>query len=182
MLSFETYIEIPEICCVTSSDYDLFVGTLKLSLLHINTYTLRIIREYPLNPIRYSNKNRYPWLQDMKGTDNSIICLFTGSPFPLQEFTLKGVLIRTILREDQKVGAYHFNLFRNHVTREWRIYVNDFWDSAIKVFDLEGEFIETFSEKGFELGQIFHPTGIFVEESGLITVCEMKEDNCLQRL
>ena len=37
--------------------------------------------------------------------------------------------------------------------------------------------METFSEKGFDLGQIFHPTGIFVEDSGFITICDMKEDN-----
>ena len=80
------------------------------------------------------------------------------------------------------MGAYHFNLFENPVTDEYRIYITDFWNSAIKVFDKDGRFIETFSENGFGLGQIIQPTGIFIEESGLITVCDMKEDNCLQRL
>ena len=47
-------------------------------------------------------------------------------------------------------------------------------DSAINVFDMEGQIIESFSKKGFVLRQIFHPTGIFVEESGLITVCDMQ--------
>ena len=116
----------------------------------------------------------------MKASFFTIICFFTGSPSPLQEFTSKGVFIRTILTGDQIVGAYHFNLFRIPFTAEWRIYVTDFWDSTIKVFYLKGELIETFSEKGFELGQIFHPTGIFVERSGLFTVCDMKEDNCLK--
>ena len=118
----------------------------------------------------------------MKATRGFIICLFTGSPSPLQEFSYAGELIRSVLTEDKIVGAYHFNVLWNPVTREYRIYVTDFWDSAIKVFDMEGRFIETFSEKGFYLGQIIQPTGIFVEESGFITVCDMKEDNCLQRL
>ena len=118
----------------------------------------------------------------MKAVSGSIYCLFTGSPSPLQEFSLIGELLRSVLTEDQIVGAYHFNLFENPIKRECRIYITDFWDNVIKVFDLEGRFIETFSEKGFGLGQIFHPTGIFAEESGLITVCDMKEDNCLQRL
>ena len=137
-----------------------------------------------MNPIRYHSKKktRYPWLQDMKAPGDFIYCLFTGSPSPLQVFTLKGELINFVLTEDKIGGAYHFDLFWNPVTEEWRIYITDFWDSAIKVFDLEGRFIETFSEKGFGLGQIFHPTGIFVEETGFITVCDMKEDNCLQRL
>ena len=209
-IQFNTSIEIPQICCATSgyspfppmsSNFStLFVGTLKPSLIILHICyarrvrrrgrrfdfraTLRIIQEYQLNPIRYhtSKKNRYPWLQDMIATSYSIICLFTGSPSPLQEFSHKGELLRSILTEDEIVGAYHFNVFQNPVTGEWRIYITDFWDSAIKVFDLEGQFIETFSEKGFYLGQIIQPTGIFVEESGFITVCDMKEDNCLQRL
>ena len=182
-IQFKTSIQIPQICC-TTSDYGLFVGTLKPSLIRIDTYTLQMEKEYQLNPIRYhtNKKNRYPWLQDMKATDYSIICLFTGSPSPLQEFLFTGERFRSILTEDRIVGAYHFNLFWNPVTREWRIYITDFWASAIKVFDLERQFIETFSEKGSDLGQIIQPTGIFVEESGFITVCDMKEDNCLQRL
>ena len=118
----------------------------------------------------------------MKATWVSILCLFTGSPSPLQEFSHTGEVLRSVLTEDKIVGAYHFNVFRNHVTSEWRIYITDFWDSAIKVFDLKGQFIGTFSGKGFGLGQIIQPTGIFVEESGFNTVCDMKEDNCLQRL
>ena len=182
-IQLKSSIEIPQICCMASF-YCLFVGTLKPSLIHIDTDTLRIEQEYSVNPIRYqiNRNNRYPWLQDMKATSNSIFCLFTGSPSPLQEFSSEGELRRSVLTEDKIVGAYHFNLFKNPVTKEYRIYITDFWDSAIKVFDMEGQFIETFSEKGFYLGQIIQPTGIFLEESGLITVCDMKEDNCLQRL
>ena len=185
-VQFKTSIQIPQICCTTSNYYyySLFVGTLKPSLIHIDTDPLQIKQEYPLNPIRYhtNKKNRYPWLQDMKATGYSIICLFTGSPSPLQEFSYTGELRRSVLTEDKIVGAYHFNLFLNPVTREYKIYITDFWDSAIKVFDKKRRFIETFLEKGFYLGQIIQPTGIFVERSGFITVCDMKEDNCLQRL
>ena len=182
-IQFKTSIQIPQICCITSG-YGLFVGTLQQTLIHIDTDTLQIKEEYSLNPIRYHTnmKNRYPWLQDIKATGYFIICLFTGSPSPLQKFSFEGELLRSILTEDKIVGAYHFKLFWNPVTREWRIYIKDFWDSAIKVFDLKGRIIETFSEKEFYLGQIIQPTGIFVERSGLITVCDMKEDNCLQRL
>ena len=186
-IQFKTSIEIPQICCTASDYFDychLFVGTFKPSLIVMYTNTLRIDQEYRLNPIRYhtNKKNRYPWLQDMKPLGFSIICLFTGSPSPLQMFSSEGELRRSILTEDKIVGAYHFNLIRNPVTDEWRIYITDFWDNAIKVFDTEGQFVETFSEKGFGLGLTIQPTGIFVEESGFITVCDMKEDNCLQRL
>ena len=183
-IQFKASIQIPQICCTTSNYNSLFVGTLNSSLIQINTNTFRIIQEYPLKPIRYhtNKKNRYTWLQDMKATRHSIICLFTGSPSPLQQFSFKGELRRSVLTEDKIVGAYHFNLFKNPVIDKYRIYIADFWDSAIKVFDMEGQFIETFSEKGFYLGQIIQPTGIFVERSGFITVCDMKEDNCLQRL
>ena len=181
---FKTSIEIPQICCIASDYKSLFVGTLKPSLIRIDIYTLQMLNEYQLNPIRYHTykTNRYPWLQDMKATRGSIFCLFTGSPSPLQQFSHTGELRWSVLTEDEIVGAYHFNVFWNPVTDKWRIYITDFWNNAIKVFDKEGQFFETFSEKGFGLGQIIQPTGIFVEESGFITVCDMKEDNCLQRL
>ena len=183
-IHFKTSIKIPQVCCTTSNAATLLVGTLKPTLIHIDTYTFRIDQEYPLNPIRYhtKEKKRYPWLQDMKAASGFIICLFTGSPSPLQAFTPEGELLNSILTDEQIVGAYHFNVFKSPVTKEWRIYITDFWENAIKVFDLYGQFIETFLEKGFGLGQIFHPTGIFLDESGFITICDMKEDNCLQRL
>ena len=183
-IQIKTSIQIPQICCTTYDYFTLFVGTLKPSVIHVTTDPLQKKQEYLLNPIRYHTheKNRYPWLQDMKTTVFSIICLFTGSPSPLQEFSYKGELIRSVLTEDKIVGAYHFNLFKNPVTDQYRIYITDFWDSAIKIFDREGQFIEAFSEKGFYLGQIIQPTGICIERSGFITVCDMKEDNCLQRL
>ena len=185
-ISLENSISIPQACCVASNSRKLFVGTLKPSIILMNAGNIYISKgyEYTLNPIQYytKNKNRFPWLQDMKAVEDSILCLFTGSPSPLQMFSLEGELIKSILTEDHIVGAYHFALYYNLVTAELRIYITDFWDSSIKVFDMEGRSIETFCEKGFELGQIFHPTGIFVEYSGYITICDMKEDNCLQRL
>ena len=183
-INLNDYIQIPQICCTASNKKNVFVGTLKPSLIVINVDKLRIDQEYLLNPIRYltDKENRYPYLQDMKALEELIFCLFTGSPSPLQMFTLKGELISSLLTEDQIVGAYHFNVFLNPVTKQPMLYITDFWDNTIKAFDMKGQFIETFSERGFGLGQIFHPTGIFIEESGIITVCDMKEDNCLQRL
>ena len=70
----------------------------------------------------------------MKAGNYSIFCLFTGSPSPLQEFSSEGELIRSVLTEDKIVGAYHFNLFGNLVTREWRICITDFGGNAIEVF------------------------------------------------
>ena len=68
----------------------------KASLIRVNTDTNTIDREHPLQVIRYENshknKNTYPWLQDMKAFGYVIICLFTGSPSPLQEFSLEGEL------------------------------------------------------------------------------------------
>ena len=181
-LEFSNFVSIQQLCCTASEGYNLYVGTLKPSLILINTYTLRIVQEYQLNPIRYHNKKRYPWLQDMKAGGSFIFCLFTGSPAALQLFSNKGELLRCILTEDKIVGAYHFHLSLNPVTNKSAVYVTDFWDNSLKVFNLDGELVDTFCEKGFELGQIFHPTGIFVEPSGYITVCDMKEENCLQRL
>ena len=182
----KTTIAIPEISCTTSNEADLYVGTLTPSLLLINTDTNSVDREYPLHAIRYpaSHKNgsRYPWLQDMKAVSYSIVCLFTGSPSPLQVFSFEGELIRSVIREDQITEAYHFAFYLNAVTGEMRFYISDFWDNAIKVFDEEGVYIENICEEGTGLCQISRPTGIFVEQTGYITYCDMKENNCLQRL
>ena len=181
-LDYISSIRIPNACCTASNDNNLYVGTIEPSIIQVNSHTLETYRLFHIHPIRYYNNNRFPWLQDMKATEDCLFCLFTGSPSPLQAFSLEGDLISSILTEHQIVGAYHFALYRNPATEEWSIYITDFWDNALKVFDMEGQLIETFSEKGFGLGQIFHPTGIFVEESGIITICDMKEENCLQRI
>ena len=179
-------IKIAQISCVAWNADDLYVGTLTPCLIRINTDTNSIDREYPLQVIRYEsnhrNKNRYPWLQDMKAVSNVVLCLFTGSPSPLQAFSLKGELIRSIITEDLITEAYHFDIFFNAVTGEMRYFISDFWDNAIKVFDIEGRYIENICEEGTGLCQISRPTGIFVEDTGYITYCDMKEDNCLQRL
>ncbi|KAI6656750.1 hypothetical protein LOD99_16053 [Oopsacas minuta] len=176
-------ISILQACCTSSNSNHLYVGTLKPSLIRMQVDPLRIEQEYLLNPILHTKiPNRYPWLQDMKAVDDCVVCLFTGSPSPLQRFSLEGELIESILTEDQIVGAYNFNLFYNPITNELRIYICDFWDNSIKVFGLFGEFIETVCETGHELCQIFRPSCIFIQRSGYITVGDMKEDNCLQML
>ena len=181
-----TPIKIPQISCVACYGINLYVGTLTPCLIRINTDTNSIDREYPLQAIRYEsnhrNKNRYPWLQDMKALSDAVYCLFTGSPAPLQAFSLKGELIRSVITEDLITEAYHFAVFPNAVTGEVRYYISDFWENAIKVFDIEGRYIENICEEGTGLCQISRPTGIFVEPTGYITYCDMKEDNCLQRL
>ncbi|KAI6657021.1 hypothetical protein LOD99_11234 [Oopsacas minuta] len=93
----------------------------------------------------------------MKAVENSVICLFTGSPYPLQVFTPQGELMGSILTEDQIVRAYYFNLFYNPITDKLRIYICDFWDNSIKMLDRFGKFIETVCETGHELCQIFRP-------------------------
>ena len=118
----------------------------------------------------------------MKALSDTVYCLFTGSPAPLQAFSLKGELIRSVITEDLITEAYHFAIFLNAVTGEMRFYISDFWDNAIKVFDIEGRYIENICEEGTGLCEISRPTGIFVEPTGYITYCDMKEDNCLQRL
>ncbi|KAI6649817.1 Long-chain-fatty-acid--CoA ligase ACSBG2 [Oopsacas minuta] len=174
-------ISIPQACCTSSNSKHLYVGTLMPSLIRMHVNPLRIEQKYRLNPILHTKiPNRYPWLQDMKAAENGVICFFTGSPSLLQLFSLEGVLIRSILTEDQIVGAYNFNLFYNFIIDEWRIYICDFWDNSIKVFDWFGKFIETVCKTGHELCQIFRPSCIFIEDSGYVTVGDMKEDNCLR--
>ena len=181
-VNHETTIPIERCCCTASNNNNVFVGTLTPSIMLINTDTLKVDHEIPLNPLCYQQKNRYPWLQDMKAGANFFFCLFTGSPYPLQMFSLEGELIRTILTENQIMVAYNFNVYFHPIKMELMFYICDFWDNDIKVFDYNGKFIESFCEKGIELCQLIHPTAIFIEHSGYITICDMKEDNCVQRL
>ena len=176
-------IKIPNISCVASKGNYLYVGTLKPSIILMGReHFLSKSEEYRLDLKRYENKSTYPWLQDMKALECCIVCLFTGSPSPLQMFTLEGELIRSIITEDKLSAAFHFNVFINIDTRDLEIYITDFWENIIKVFDMDGELLDTYLGKGTELCQLIHPTGIFVEPSGYLNICDMKEDNCLQRL
>ena len=179
-INSKTTIRIEQCCCTTSNDENLFVGTLKPSLIIMNTDSLEVEQEYQLNPTHYPNKNKYPWLQYMKVARIHILCLFTGTPSPLQMFSLTGELIAPILTKDQIVGAYNFNLYVNPLTLELSIYISDFWGNDIKVFEFNGELVEKFCEKGSELGKVIHPITIFIECTGYITICDMKDDNCLQ--
>ncbi|KAI6653446.1 hypothetical protein LOD99_3665 [Oopsacas minuta] len=134
IMKYEHTISIPQACCTSSNSKNLYVGTLKPSLIRMQVDPLLIEQEYPLNPILHTKiPNRYPWLQHMKTINHCVICLFTGSLSPLQVFSLEGYLIRSILTEDQIVGAYNFELFYNPITKECRIYVCDFWDNFISV-------------------------------------------------
>ncbi|KAI6656744.1 hypothetical protein LOD99_16047 [Oopsacas minuta] len=170
------HISIPQACCTSSNSNHLYVGTLKPSLIRMQVDLLCIEQECPLNPILHTKiPNRYPWLQDMKADKNCVVCLFTGSPSPLQIFSLEGELIRSILTEDQIVGAYNFDLFFNPITDEFRVYICDFWDNSIKVFDLTGKFIETVCETGHGLCQIFRPSCIFIGGSGYVTNRENRD-------
>ncbi|KAI6655474.1 hypothetical protein LOD99_1973 [Oopsacas minuta] len=176
-------ISIPQACCTSCNNEQLYVGTLKPSPIRMNLEPLRVEQEYPLNPILHTKKrNRYPWLQYMKVVFDSVFLLFTGSPSPLQAFSLEGELLMSILTEDQIVGAYYFTIFRNPMTLEWRIYICDFWDNFIKVFYFEGKFIGNVCGAGHGLCQIFSPTCINIEVIGYVTVGDMKLDNCLQKL
>ena len=181
-IDLQDSIKIPNISCVASTRTYLYVGTLKPSIIRINTNNIRQREEYNMNPKRHQNNNTYPWLQDMKVLAGCLICLFTGSPSPLQIFTLKGELIRSLITEDKLSAAFHFNVFVNPITRDLEIYITDFWENIIKVFNMNGKLVDTYCGKGTELCQLIHPTGIFVEPSGYLNICDMKEDNCLQRL
>ena len=175
-------IEIPGISCVTSTASNLYVGTIKPSVILMGLPLLHIDKENALNPIQYPNKNKFPWLQDMKPIVDRLLCLFTGTPYPLQLFTTTGFQLLCIIASEGLSGSYHFDLYFNSVNNEWHIYVADFWENVIKVFDLKGNLVDTYCEKGSDLCQLIHPTGIFVEPSGYINICDMKEDNCVQRL
>ena len=111
-----------------------------------------------------------------------MFCLFTGSPYPLQMFSLTGEFVATIIAEDQLAGAYSFNVHLHPLTAELSFYICDFWGNDVKVFNHSGKCVETIREKGNQLGQVIRPTAIFIESSGYITVSDLKEDNCLQRL
>ena len=182
-IDMRSFIRIQQACCIAANKECLYVGTNKPCIILMKIGNLHIKREFALTPIKYTeNKNRYPWLQDMKALSNCLICLFTGSPSPLQIFSLKGELLRSIITEDKLSGAYHFDVFINPITSALYIYVTDFWENIIKVFNMEGELVDIYCGKGTDLCQLIHPTGIFVEPSGYVNICDMKEDNCLQRL
>ncbi|KAI6649529.1 hypothetical protein LOD99_6695 [Oopsacas minuta] len=87
----ERIISMPQACCTSSNRKHLS-----------SPYRTRILTQsYPT----YQDTQQVSRLQDMKAVDNCVVCLFTGSPSPLQMFSLEGELIGSIITGDQIVGA-----------------------------------------------------------------------------
>ena len=52
------------------------------------------------------------------------------------------------------------------------VYVSDFWNHRVMVYDATGRFVTTFGTKGSEPGQFDTPAGIAVDADGYIYVCD----------
>lgn len=53
-----------------------------------------------------------------------------------------------------------------------RIYVSDLGDNSVKSFDFEGKHLFSFGEPGSDVGKLWKPTGLVVDEEGNIYVAE----------
>lgn len=82
------------------------------------------------------------------------------------------IFVQAIGRKGQNFGEFN-GLFDVAVdTRQRRMFVTDYNNHRIQVFDEQGKFLFLFGERGMGDGQFQSPTGIGVGPAGEIIVCE----------
>ena len=114
---------------------------------------------------------------DVKVTRDRVLVLARSDPC-MFVFNSDHVLInRLITKGDSKQTS---NPRRFDIDREYNIIMSDVRNHCVYVFNQEGEQIHKFGKEGQGIGELYHPYGIALDNTGrIIVVCE-KDTNCLQ--
>ena len=117
----------------------------------------------------------YP--QDVKVTQDSVVVL-DWSPNCLHFFSRRGELLRSFLTqgEDGMVSSPEFFC----LDIAGNILVTDRNRHCIKIFSPSGQLIHTIGKGGHRRGELYHPCGISVTQSGTIFVVSHNSNFCLQ--
>ena len=82
------------------------------------------------------------------------------------------IFVQSIGRKGQNFGEFN-GLFDVAVdSRQRRLFVTDYNNHRVQVFDEQGKFLFLFGERGMADGQFQSPTGIGIGPGGEIIVCE----------
>ena len=142
------------------------------SISHLSVEDLGSVGITPLNSPHITEDTR---LCDIKLAPSLFIVLFRECPYPVQSFSRDGILMHSIVSQEQLIGASHFCL-----DRHMNIIISDTHAHNIKVFNREEQLVTTIGQEGTEPGQFLWPHGIAINREGLIVVFDSKESHRLQ--
>ena len=167
-------VETDYIMLGLSADTDtLYVGMYGAnSISHLSVEDLGSVRITPLNSPHITKDSM---LCDIKLAPSLFIVLFHECPYPVQSFSRDGILMHSIVSQEQLIGAYNFCL-----DRHMNFIIGDTFAHNIKVFNREGQLVTTIGQEGTEPGQFRSPQGIAIFREGLIAVADCKESHRLQ--
>ena len=100
--------------------------------------------------------------------DNGMVYIVEWSNKRVQSFTPEGKLLR-VFEKPEKDEELDFPT-SVAVDKNGRVYVSDYDKHRISVFSTSGKFLASFGQKGNELGQFHEPTGIQVDNKGILCV------------
>ena len=106
--------------------------------------------------------------------DNGTIYIVEWTNKRIQSFTPEGKLLKVFEKPD-KDEELDFPA-SIAVDKNGRVYVSDYEKHRISVFSASDKFLASFGRKGEELGEFNQPTGIQVDDKGILYVCESGND------
>ena len=128
-----------------------------------------------ITPLNSPHITEGTMLCDIKLAPSLFIVLFHKCPYPVQSFSRDGILMHSIVSQEQLIGALYFCL-----DRHMNVIISDTYTHNIKVFNREGPLVATIGQKGTEPGQFQSPRGIAINREGLIVVVGRKKSHKLQ--
>ena len=172
-----------DILCRVETDYILYGLSVDTDTLYVGMYRANSISHWSvedlgsvgITPLNSPHITEDTTLWDMKLAPSLFIVLFHMCPYPVQSFSRDGTLMRSIVSQEQLIGASHFCL-----DRHMNIIISDTDAHNIKVLNREGQLVATIGQEGTEPGQFQSPQGIAINREGLIVVVDDKKSHKLQ--
>ena len=116
--------------------------------------------------------------RDVKVTQDSVVVLDYGPPNCIHFFSRSGDLLRSCvtLGGDRMVLIPWFFC----LDTAGNILITDYYRHSIKILSPSGQLIHTIGKEGHGRGELYHPFGICVTQSGTIFVVSDNRNFCLQ--
>ena len=118
---------------------------------------------------------KYP--RDVKVTRDRVLVL-AGSDPCMFVFNSDHVLTNRLMTRGD--GKQTHNPYCFDIDRKYNIIMSDYNNHCVYVFNHKGEQIHKFGKEGQGIGELYHPWGIALDNTGHIIVVCHKNTNCLQ--
>ena len=115
---------------------------------------------------------------DVKVTQDSVVVLDRSPPNCIHFFSRSGYLLRSCVTQGMDGMVYRPSFFC--LDTAGNILITDYFRGNIKILSPSGQLIHTIGKEGQGRGELYHPYGICVTQSGTIFVVSYNRNFCLQ--